>query len=134
MNSTSVDAEHDVALLPEHARLLDDEADDDGADDARRAASARRRATTIIRRATDVAQPNVGGLMKPFMCASRLPAAPAMAELTRSSVTFTRVTSTPDVRHAVSFSRMARQRGAERRVQEPEDQRRTRRAAPAKSM
>ena len=64
--------------------------------------------TTIIRRATDVAQPNVGGLMKPFMCASRLPAAPAMAELTRSSVTLTRVTSTPDVRHAVSFSRMAR--------------------------
>jgi hypothetical protein len=46
--------------------------------------------------------------MKAFMCASRLPAAPAMAELTRSSVTLTRVTSTPDVRHAVSFSRMAR--------------------------
>ena len=46
--------------------------------------------------------------MKPFMCASRLPAAPAIAELMRSSVTLTRVTSTPDVRHAVSFSRMAR--------------------------
>ena len=46
--------------------------------------------------------------MKPFMWARRLPAAPAMAELTRSSVTRTRVTSTPDVRHAVSFSRMAR--------------------------
>src|SRR6266850_1758998 len=92
------DAEDDVAVLSEHAGLLHHDADDRRAED--RAGEGAH--------AAEVDHPNVGGLTKPFMWASRLPAAPAIAEPNSSSVTRMPVTPTPEVRQAVSFSRMAR--------------------------